>query len=302
MKKRLLLLSILILALTLCACGEVRAPKATSAPTAAPTPSPLPTPSHPPEQFPYDYEEVLADTEDFSLTVSALGVDWENNWVVHLKLENRSDEVMNFRFLYQSINGLAIDETFSYRLAIGDTQEQSFRILREELAAWGEEEPVQWSFLLRVSSAESNRDPYFYEELTASPFGQARALRYEYRPAASDFVVMDNVYATVYITGWQVEDEGLCIDYVAVSHSDQPLLLTLQDEAILLDGHSHKGILRDGFGARSTLFGYIPVADYEAESAPVSIQLGLMLLDPTEKDAPVLEDSEVHFVLNAPQD
>ena len=77
MKKRLLLLSILILALTLCACGEVRAPKATSAPTAAPTPSHLPTPSHPPEQFPYDYEEVLADTEDFSLTVSALGVDWE---------------------------------------------------------------------------------------------------------------------------------------------------------------------------------------------------------------------------------
>jgi hypothetical protein len=44
-----------------------------------------------------------------------MGLDAEDNWVIHLRLENRASEIMNFRFFYQSINGLAIDDELNYR-------------------------------------------------------------------------------------------------------------------------------------------------------------------------------------------
>ncbi len=301
--KRRILAAALLLALLLSGCGGEAPPPAetsaaaTPASTPKPTPAPTPTPEPEPpaEQFPYDYEELLADTEDFSLAVTALGVDREDNWVVHLRLENRSHEIMSFRFLYQSINGLAIEDTLTYRVAVGGVLEPSFRILREEMAAWGFDEPVQWSFTLKVTSAEANREPCFFEELSASPFGEKNAVRYEYLPGPMDFVAMDNDYATVYITGWEPEDGGLSIEYVAVSRCDKPLLLVLPDGEVLLDGRAHSATLKDGFGAYATLMGYIPAADWPGDARPQSIELRLALADPGEWGDPIIDDTEVVF-------
>ena len=299
--KRRILAAALLFALLLSGCGGEAAPPAetpaaiTPAPSPRPTPSPTPEPAHSSEQFPYDYEELLADTEDFSLAVTALGVDWEDNWVVHLRLENRSDEIMSFCFLYQSINGLAIEDTLTYRVAVGGVLEPSFRILREEMAAWGFDQPVQWSFTLKVASAESNREPCFFEELSASPFGEKNAVRYEFTPGPKDYVAMDNDYATVYITGWAPEDGGLCIEYVAVSRCDRPLLLVLPDGEALLDGRAHRAELKDGFGAYATLMGFIPVEDWPGDDRPRSIELRLALADPGAWGDPIIDDTEVVF-------
>ena len=303
MKRRILALGLAAL-LLLASCGVGDTPSATPAPavTAAPAPTPLPTPaptpipSHPPEQFPYDYVETLADTEDFSLAVTALGVDWEDNWVVHLRLENRSDEIMNFRFLYQSINGLAIEDVLTYRVAVGGVLEPSFRILREEMAAWGFDEPVQWSFTLKVFSAESNREPCFFDELSAAPFGEKNAVRYEFIPGPMDLVVMDNDCATVYLTGWEPEDGMLMIEYVAVSRSGQPLLLVLPEGEVLLDGQAYPAVLKDSFGAYATLMGCIPVEDWPGDGRPQSIELHLALADPGAWGDPLIDDTEVVFV------
>ena len=100
---------------------------------------------------------------------------------------------------------VAIEDEFTYRVAVGAVLEPSFRVLRSELAAWGEEAPLQWSFTLKVSSAESTREPFFLEELSFAHFGEELAQRYEFSPGPLDHVVMDNEYATVYVTGWQVE-------------------------------------------------------------------------------------------------
>lgn len=301
--KRLIVLS-LALTLLLSGCGHaVVTSSVTPAPAPAPTespapaaPAPTPVPTLPPETFPFDYAETLADTEDFSFAVTALGVDPEENWVVHLRLENRSDEIMNFRLLWQSINGLAIDDLFTYRVAVGGVSEQSFRILKEELAAWGFEEPVQWSFTLRVSSAESNREDYFLGELSASPFGEEKAVRYEYVPGPHDYIVMDNDYATVYVTGWQPEDGGLSVDYVAVNRCEKPLRLVLPEKQLLLDGRRMSAELSDSFGAYATLFGYIPVEGWEGEP-PLELQLCLALEDPGAKKDALLEDTVTEIVL-----
>lgn len=297
--KQKILAAALLLALLLSGCGgEVPPPDepsaaATSSPMPVPTPASTPAPEHQAEQFPYDYEETLADTEDFSLAVTGLGVDWENNWVVHLRLENRSNEIMNFRFLYQSINGLAIEDVLTYRVAIGGTLEPSFRILREEMAAWGFDEPVQWSFTLKVSSAESNREPYFFEELSAAPLGEKKAVRYEYFPDPTDTVVMDNDYATVYITGWEAAGGTLMIEYVAVSRSGQPLLLVLPEDEVVLDGKACPAYLKDSFGAYATLMGCIPIEGWSGDGRPQSVELCLALADPGAWGDPIIEDTEV---------
>lgn len=306
MKRRILALALLLL-LLLAGCGadegqsETEAPAAqTSAPAPKPTASPAPTPAHPPESFPYDYEEELADTEDFSLSVTALGVDWEGNWVVHLRLENRSDEIMSFRFLYQSINGLAIDEALTYRVAVGGTLEPSFRILRDEMAAWGFDKPVQWSFTLKVSSAEDpDREPFFFEELSASPFGEKEAVRYEFIPGPLDAIVLDNELAAVYITGWELEDGSLSIEYVAVSRCGEPLLLVLPEGELILDGRAYPAELKDSFGAYATLMGYIPVPGWKEDSRPERIELTLALADPSQWGDPPIEDTEETSVVTA---
>lgn len=301
MKRRILALA-LLLALLLTGCGGGKAPAETDpppaaadtpAPTRPPKATPAPTPAPPEEDFPYDYEELLADTDDFSLAVTALGVDRQGDWIVHLRLENRSREVMSFRFLYQSINGLAIDEVLEYRVAVGGTLEPRFRILREEMAAWGFERPVQWGFTLRVSSADDpEREPCFFEELSASPFGAREAVRYEFVPGPLDALVMDNDYAAVYVTGWELSDEGLSIEYVAVSRCGQPLLLVLPEGEVLLDGKACPAELGDSFGAYATLMGYIPVPGWTAEHRPERLDLTLALADPSQWGDPPIEDTE----------
>ena len=316
MKQRILAL-LLFLALLLSGCGAGESssppePSPTPAPAhaAAPTPlpnslpAPVPTPepglstagADPDERFPFDYREELADTEDFSLSVTAMGLDAEDNWVIHLRLENRASEIMNFRFFYQSINGLAIDDELNYRVAVGGVLEPSFRILREEMASWGFDKPVQWSFTLRVSSAEAVREPCFFDELSASPFGEKSAVRFEYIPAPSDLVAMDNDCAVVYITGWEPEDGVLNIEYVAVSRRDKPLRLILPDNTVLLDGREHPVELSDGFGAFATLMGYIPVPGWKSDEPPEAILMTLALVDPSEPDQPLIEDSETVFM------
>ena len=302
MKRRILAL-LLLAALLLSGCsGEAPGaetpapvtpqptPRATPAPTPEPTPSPVPD-----EIFPYDYAETLADTEDYSFAVTALGVDREGNWIVHLRLENRSDEIMTFRLLYQSINGLAIEDELEYRVAVGGVLEPSFRILREEMEAWGLAEPVQWSFTLKLTSAESNREPYFFEELSASPLGEQNAVRYEFIPGPLDYVVMDNEYAAVYITGWEPEDGGLSIEYVAVSRCDRPLLLVIPGDYVVLDGAAHRALMKDGFGPFATLMGYIPVENWGRDEGPQFISLQLALADPAEWGDPIIEGSETFF-------
>ncbi|MGX8692244.1 MAG: hypothetical protein ACSW8E_00620 [Clostridia bacterium] len=301
MKRRILALILLLLLLTGCGAQGSPSPEPPAdAPLTAPTPKPSPraaaepTPvPHPDETFPYDYKETLADSEDLSLSVTALGVDREGNWIMHLRLENRTDEIMTFRLLWQSINGLAIDGELEYRVAVGGVLEPSFRILREELKAWGFEEPVQWSFTLKATSAESNREPYFFEELSASPFGEKNAVRYEFIPDPTDLVVMDNDYAAVYITGWNPgENGGLDIEYVAVNRCGKPLLLVLPAGTVLLDGTACSAELRDVFGAFATLMGYIPVPGWRGEEPPEHVALQLALADPTEWGEPLVEDLE----------
>ena len=302
MKRRILAL-LLFAALLLSGCGGGQAPAAETPAPAAPAPTPRltpaptpPTPSpDPDESFPYDYAETLAETEDFSLAVTALGVDREDDWIVHLRLENRSDEIMTFRFLWQSINGLAIEDELEYRVAVGGVLEPSFRILREEMEAWGFAEPVQWSFTLKLTSAESNREPYFFEELSASPLGEQNAVRYEFVPGPMDHVVMDNEYATVYITGWEPEDGRLNIEYVAVSRCDRPLLLVLPDEYVALDGAAYRAALKDGVGPYATLMGYIPIDNWGRDDLPEFIALRLALADPAEWGDPIIEGSEADY-------
>lgn len=302
MKRSLLLILLAALLLGGCAAPAEPAdtpapaasalPEQTAAPAATSAPTPAPTPAHPPEQFPFDFAETLADTEDFFAAVTALGVDWENNWVVHLRLENRSAEVMSIRFLYQSINGLAVEDALVYRLAIGASAEPSFRILREELGAWGNEEPVQWSFTLRVSSAETEREPYFMEELSVAPFGAEKAVRYEYTPDPADFVVMDNEYAVVYVSGWQAENGVLYVDYAAVNRCGKPLLLVLPESEVLLDGEAFPAVLSDAFGSYATLMGTIPVEGWTGDAPPRVVELRLALADPMNWNEPI-EDTEV---------
>lgn len=298
MKQRIFAL-LLALAL-LSGCGQQTPPPAetpapaTAPPTAVPaaaTAAPSPVPTGPEESFPYDYEEVLADTEDFFLAVTALGIDRDGNWVVHLRIENRAEEIMSYRFLWQSINGLAIDDVLTYRVAVGGTLEPSFRILRDEMAAWGFEKPVQWSFTLKVSSAEADREPCFFEELSASPFGESSAVRYEFIPGPLDIVAMDNELAAVYITGWEPEDGGLAIEYVAVSRCQRPLLLVLPEGVVTLDGREYPVELSDGFGAFATLMGYLPVEGFSG-GRPEHLALRLALADPAEWGDPLIDGTE----------
>ena len=289
MKKLLRPLALLLVLALLAGCGAPSAPPPASeseapAVSAAPTPEPEPTPV--PESFPFDFTQVLADTEELGLSVTALGLDGDGNWVFHLYMENRAKVILNIRFLYQSINGIAI-EPFTYRLAIGDAVTREFRVFHEVLENYGSSAPVEWAFTLRVSSAEDNRDPFIEEPLSVCPFGEDLAVRYEFVPSEGDRLVMSNNLVSVYITGYSQTDSGFAIEFVAVNHSDKPLRLMVPElHGFNVNGHSASASLCDEFGAYSTLIGYLPV-EFPPGEAPTrveSLHFRLATEDPTDPD------------------
>lgn len=297
-------LSILLaLALLLSACSM-------PAPPTLPQPDASPAASVPPETiadpspeaqetFPMTFRQTLADTEDCTAEVTAIGLDGAGNWVFHLRMENRAAEIQNFAFLYQSINGLSC-ESLLYRLAVGESVEREFRVLREALSAFGETREVQWSFTLQVSSAESNRENYFDERCFVCPAGESEPLRYQYRPGADDVTVMDNDYAAVYVTGVSREGEGLAVDFVAVNRTDAPLRLLLPPwEQCSANGRSIAGELCDDIAPESTLVGYIPLTGDALSLLGRVEELRFMLLltDPEEAPDEELEGSSVWVTL-----
>ncbi len=311
MKQRIIALC-LLLALLLTGCGG-DAPRHEAPATPAPTPfrptateKPRPAPTVTPEEaeksLPYEaYTEVLTDNEVCCLAITGLTLDSEGNWIVHLRMENRSDEIMHFSFLYQSINGIALAEELCFRVAVGGTRNEGFRILRDELKLWGFEKPLQWSFTLQITSAETpNREVLYREELSAAPFGEENAVRIEYTPGENDLVIMDNAYAVVYLCSAQLEDGTLFLDYVAVGRCNRPLLLTLPGGILELDGRRFEAELLDGFGAYATLIGTIPVEGWRGKKLPQTLEMSLELLDPFTKGDPLLKGSETEVRVEIP--
>lgn len=259
-------------------------PEPAPAPTPEPTPTPVPTPV--PEDFPFDFSQTLADTEELGLDVIALGLDANGDWVFHLYMENRAAEILSLRFLYQSINGIAV-ETFKYRLAVGEAREQEFRVFHEALESFGSSAPVEWAFTLRVTSAEYNRKPFILEPLRVCPFGEDLAERYVYTPAEGDTVLMDNDLITIYATGYSQEADSFALEYVAVSKIDAPLRLTLSgDPACTVNGLAAEAALNDELGGRATLIGYLPISgDFlETEQNVESLRFVLQLDDPLDPE------------------
>ena len=309
MKTTAKLLALLLALALLAGCGAQSLPAdappseptASAAPTSAPeaepeptpTPEPTPEPTPIPETFPFDFSQTLADTEELDLEVYALGLDANGDWVFHLYMENRSRVVLNIRFLYQSINGITI-EPFVYRLAIGDAVTREFRVFHEALEEFGSSSPLEWTFTLRVSSAEDNRDPFIEEPLAVCPFGEELAERYEFVPAEGDLIIMNNDLVTVYVTGYSQEGASFAIEYVAVSKTDKPLRLFLSEtQNFSVNGRRASASLRDELGGHSTLIGYLPV-EFTADAAPATVKRVHFLLlteDPTDPDNRKLDRS-----------
>ena len=292
-------LFLLALLFLLSACGAPHAPAtestAPSAPVETELPAPTPTPE-PPEVFPVEFSQTLADTDDCMAEITALGLDTANNWVFHLHMENRSGEIQNYQFLYQSINGLSC-ESFFYRLAVGESAERTFRVLRDTLSTFGDTSEVKWSFTLLITSAESNRDPYFEERCSVCPAGEGQILRYEYTPGEGDVTVMDNEYAAVYVTGVTYEDDGLAVDFVAVNRTEDPIRLLLPPwESCTADYRAVTAELHDDIAPYSTLVGYIPFTG--GLGKPDTLRFMLLLTDPENAPEEELEGSSVWVTLD----
>lgn len=304
MKKTVKLLALLLALALLAGCGAPRtasepepepeptasapAPAAEPTPAPEPTPEPMPepTPTPVPEVFPFAFSQTVADTEALGLSVTALGQDGDGNWIFHLSMENRASEIVNVRFLYQSINGIAI-ESFVYRLAIGETRKQEFRVFHEVLERFGSSAPVEWAFTLRVTSAERNAEPFIEEPLRVCPFGEDLAVRYVYEKAEGDVVIMNNDLITVYATGYSQDDAVFALEFVAVSKTDKPLRLRLdEDEGCIVDGRYVYGSLSDELGGRVTLIGYVPFSGDALTSGVTVDKLQFLLRtnDPTDPD------------------
>lgn len=295
--KRTLLISVLALLLLSGCAGRTETAAPTPAPAPLPTAAPEPTPEPTPEEtFPFAFSQELLDEPTCAASVTALGVDADGNWIFHLKMENRSDEIQSFRFLYQSINGLTCED-FVYRLRIGETMERSFRVFRETLESFGMEKPVQWSFTLRISSPESDRAPLAHEEFSVCPFGEAAAVRYEYAPTTGDMVVMDNACVTVYVTGYSRTEEGLAVNYVAVNKSEAPIRLLIEDGECLVNGLPARARMSDALGGFATLLGYVPLSGEFDPDAVKTIDFTLSLADPVDPKNKAFEELSAEVML-----
>lgn len=296
MKRAILLILLAALCLSaLSGCGAGAPPAPTPEPTAAPTPSPEPTPTPAPaEHFPFPFEQQLLDAPHCAASVTALGRDDQDNWIVHLLLENRSGEIQRFRFRCQSFNGLAAED-FDYRLASGESAERSFRVFHDVIAATDTGEALRWDATLQVSSVESLREDFALQRISVRPYGDEAGL-FAYEPPEDAVCVLDNYLAAVYITGWTEEEGGIALDYAAVNRSGQPLRLWIPDwESCTVNGKECSAVLDDGLGPEATILGYIP---FDTQEKPDTVRFLLLLSDPFAAEDSGAEDEAVWVELS----
>ena len=175
-KKLFTLGTALVLALSLAACGEAATettiPSGSTTPgTTAPAETTKPQETTQPETTaPQSSEQVLADSEDFTVKLKGFNPNDLLGFSMELFLENKDDESLMFSIRDVSVNSFMIDPLWASEVASGKKANESVTFLASELEKNDIESVQEISFTLVVYESDDMSAEYKLEKtFTVNP-------------------------------------------------------------------------------------------------------------------------------------
>lgn len=251
MKKIVLLMLCLALALSLPACGSPSTPSGggTSGPQQG---NPSQTVQTPGDDKKLTFEE-LAVVDNDECMIRITGIDPDNIWGYALKatLENKSAEkTYMFSVTTASINGVECDPLFATEVAPGkkSNNEISFPSSTLEKNGLAHFTDIELSFRV-YDSNDWLADNVAEETVHVYPYGEENAEVYVRQSQSGDNIIVDNDYVSVIVTGYEQDAIwGYTVNLFIWNKSEQNIMVSV-------DNTSVNGYMADPFYAKSVCAG-----------------------------------------------
>ena len=257
MKKMVLLMLCLSLALSLTACGSSSDPSGggTSSPQQE---TPAQTGQTPDGEEASDgnktltFEEITAVDNDECL-IQITGIDPDNMWGYTLKasLENKSAEkTYMFSVATASINGVECDPFFATEVAPGKKSNNDISFSTSTLKENGLSDFTDIELSFRVYDSDDWLAGNVAEETVhVYPYGEENAEVFVRQPRSGDNIIVDNDYVSVIVTGYE-EDAiwGYTVNLFLLNKSEQNIMVSVDDASV-------NGYMADPFYANSVSAG-----------------------------------------------
>lgn len=175
------------------------------------------------------------DSEEYSITVNSIEEDDIFGFTVNITIENKSaDTDYSFNATNCSINGVQTEVSMYYDVAAG--KKANTTITFEDLKEYGIEKYTDIEILIVISDASLGGDRFGEETIHIYPYGEENAVKFVYEQKSTDKVLMDNEYLTLIYTGVDKEDFwGYAAHLYVVNKTDAYMVLNADDVSI--DGY-----------------------------------------------------------------
>lgn len=181
-------------------------------------------------------ETVLADNQDFKMTLN--GVTWDDfmGTEFHITCENLTDQVLLFSSFMCSIQGYLVPVPITFTVEAHESIDTSFYVYDVYLDQIGLDYIDQISLELEVCSAENYEEPaLFKDDIVIYPTGKdsSEILIPERIPAEDEQVLVDDERITYVILGQNMSTEWTYeVNVYLENRSDKSLYIEMTDTAV----------------------------------------------------------------------
>lgn len=226
-------------------------------------------------------ELVVVDNASCKITIT--GIEPDNLWGYTLKaeFENKTEEnVLVFSVEDAFINGLQNDPFFATEVAGGKKSKEHISFYDFDAEEHGVGYPTDIEINFRVYDSEDwLADDIADETVHIYPYGEENATVFVREPQASDLVLIDNEYATVIVTGYEVDELwGYTAKLFLVNKTNTTLMFSADDASI--NGYMCDPLFSDMLAGGKCCFS------------------GISWSDSTLEESEITEVEEIEFVLS----
>lgn len=182
-----------------------------------------------------DFEEiVILDTDEYTFKITS--IDEDDIWGYTLKvfMENKTSEKVCFSWDSVSVNGFVCDPLFAASVPANGKANQEVTFFEEAFLVNGIETVTDIEFTLSIFSEET-WDTLCSSTETIYPLGEDAVVPYVREAVEGETVLIDNEYATVILTGVDPEgDWGYTLNVYVENKTDSTLVVSTED--VLVNG------------------------------------------------------------------
>lgn len=182
------------------------------------------------------FTEIIAlDNEECAIKI--VGIDENNIWGYSIKvfLENKSvDKSYTFSVHDAAINGVMCDPLFATDVAAGKKANQDISFLDDILQENGITDYSDIELTFRVyDSNDWMAEDVGLSTVHVYPYGEDKAARYVREAQPSDNMIIDNDYLSVIVTGYEVDPLwGYEANLYLINKSDKNIMLSAEEASI----------------------------------------------------------------------